>query len=82
MALGSFNFSNEEKSNVANCKKRDFSVINEVRAARKKHAARFNYDLEKIFEDIIARQKSSGRKYVRYPAKRIDPAELVSVGEE
>ena len=57
-------------------------IVSEVRAARKEHAARFNYDLEKIFEDIIARQKASGRKCVRYPAKRIDPAEMVSVGEE
>lgn len=55
-------------------------IISKVRAAREKHAALFNYDLEKIFEDIIARQKVSGRKYVRYPAKRIDPGELVSGG--
>jgi hypothetical protein len=57
-------------------------IVSEVRAAREKHAARFNYDLEEIFEDIIARQKDSGRKYVRYPAKRIDPEDLVSVREE
>ena len=57
-------------------------IVSEVRAVREKHAAQFNYDLEKIFEDIIARQKASGRKYVRYPAKRIDTEELVFVGEE
>lgn len=51
-------------------------IISEVRAAREKHAARFNYDLEKIFEDIITRQKVSGRKYVRFPAKLIEPEEL------
>jgi hypothetical protein len=47
-------------------------IVSEVRAAREEHAARFNYDLEKIFEDIIARQKASGRKYVWCRAKRID----------
>jgi len=57
-------------------------IVSEVRAAREKHAARFNYDLEKIFEDIRARQKASGRKYVRYPAKRIGLEELVSVERE
>ena len=45
-------------------------IIAEIRAIRDEHAARFNYDVKAIFRDILARQKTSGRKYVRYPAKR------------
>ena len=45
-------------------------IIAEIRAIRDEHAARFNYDVKAIFRDIQARQKTSGRKYVRYPAKR------------
>ena len=45
-------------------------IIAELRAVRDAHAARFNYDVKAIFRDLQARQKASGRKYVRYPAKR------------
>lgn len=46
-------------------------IIAEVRAVRDEHAARFGYDVEAIFKDIRARQEASGRRYVRYPARRI-----------
>ena len=45
-------------------------IIAELRTVRDAHAARFNYDVKAIFRDLQARQKASGRKYVRYPAKR------------
>ena len=45
-------------------------IIAELRAVRDEHAARFNYDVKAIFRDLHARQAASGRKYVRYPAKR------------
>ncbi len=45
-------------------------IIAELRAVRDQHAARFDYDVEAIFRDIRARQKASGREYVRYPARR------------
>lgn len=80
--LAALVFQTEKNPMLRIVKKRDFSVINEVRAAREKHAARFDYDLEKIFEDIRARQKASGRKYVRYPAKRIVSEEFAPVGDE
>ncbi len=44
-------------------------IVAEVRAARDKHAAQFGYSIKDIFKNIRARQKSSGRKYVRYPAR-------------
>jgi len=49
------------------------SIIAEVWAVRDQHAARFDYDVKSIFRDIQARQEASGRKYVRYPARRIAP---------
>ena len=48
-------------------------VIAELRAVRDQHAARFGYDVKAIFRDIQARQEASGRKYVRYPARRTSP---------
>ena len=48
-------------------------IIAEVRTIRNQHAARFDYDVKAIFRDIQAKQKVSGRQYVRYPARRIAP---------
>lgn len=45
-------------------------VITEVRAIRDEYAARFGYDVGKMFRDIWERQNASGRKYVCYPARR------------
>lgn len=47
-------------------------IIAELRAVRDTHAARFNYDVKAIFQDIRAMQEVSGRDYVRYPARRLD----------
>lgn len=44
-------------------------IVAEVRAVRDKHAARFGYDIKEIFKDIRAQQQTSGRQYVRYPAR-------------
>ena len=52
-------------------------IITELRAVRNRHAARFDYDLAAIFREIRAMQETSGRDYVRYPARR-----LRSVSEE
>ena len=55
-------------------------IIAELRAVRDEHAARFNYNVKAIFREIQARQKASGRTYVRYPPKRtvLDPDERAS----
>lgn len=44
-------------------------IISEVRAVRDAHAARFDYDVAAIFQDIRAMQDTSGRAYVRYPVR-------------
>ncbi len=46
------------------------TIVEEVRAARQKHAARFNYDLNKIAEDLKKKQEESGRKTVSHPPKQ------------
>ena len=45
-------------------------VITEVRALRDEYAARFDYDVEKMFRDLRDRQNASDHKYVCYPARR------------
>lgn len=45
-------------------------IIIEVRAIRDEYAARFDYDVGKIFRDLQDRQNASDRKYVCYPARR------------
>jgi len=44
-------------------------IVAEVRAARDKHAAQFGYNIKDIFKNIRDQQQTSGRKYVRYPAR-------------
>ena len=40
-------------------------IVNEVRKHRDEHARQFNYDLDKIFEDLMRKQENSGRKIRR-----------------
>jgi hypothetical protein len=47
----------------------DDEVVQEVRRYREAHAASFDYDLERIFEDIKAREQASGRRLVKLPPK-------------
>ena len=46
-------------------------ILEEVRSTRNEHAARFNYDLKAIYEDLKERERASGRRYVRFEPKRI-----------
>ena len=46
-------------------------VIAEVRAVLDEHAARFGYDVPGIFRDIQSMQKSSGKVFVRHPARKV-----------
>ncbi len=49
----------------------DDPIVEEVRKVRDAHAARFEYDLQRIFEDIKRQERESGRQYVSFPARRI-----------
>ena len=45
-------------------------IIAEVHAVRDEYAARFDYDVGRMFQDIRARQEASKREYVCFPARR------------
>ena len=44
-------------------------IVEATRQAREQYAARFNYDLEAIYEDLERREQQSERKIVSLPAK-------------
>ncbi len=46
-------------------------IVEEIRKHRDRYAAKFNYDLAAICEDLRERQKSCGREVVTRPAKKI-----------
>ena len=48
-------------------------IVAEVRRIRDEHAARYDYDLQKIFEALKDREKRSGRKLASYPARQLKP---------
>jgi len=45
-------------------------IVEEVREARQRHAASFNFDARAIFEDLKRKEQASNRKIVSYPPKR------------
>lgn len=46
-------------------------IVEEVRKARDQHAAKFDYDLKRIFADLKQQERNSGREYVTLPPKRL-----------
>lgn len=48
-------------------------IVDEVRRVRDAHAARFNYDLDAIFQDIRERERKSGLVFVQGVARQSTP---------
>lgn len=48
-------------------------IVDEVRRVRDAHAARFNYDLDAIFQDIKKREKESGLVFIQGVARQPPP---------
>ena len=48
------------------------TVLADMHAYREGHAQRFNFDLRRIFDDLLERQKTGKRNIVSFPPKRID----------
>ncbi len=46
-------------------------IVEEVRKARQERAARFDYDLKRIFADLKDQERQSGREYVIEPRKQV-----------
>ena len=49
----------------------DDPIVEEVRKVREAYAAKFNYDLEAIFQDLKRQERESGRTFVKFPPRRI-----------
>ena len=52
-------------------------IVDEVRRVRDAHAARFNYDLDAIFQDIKKREKESGLVFIQGVARQSPPNEAL-----
>ena len=50
-------------------------IVEEVRRAREEYAARFNYDLEAIYQDIKKQEQQSAQKIVSLPSRQ--PKQIV-----
>ena len=48
-------------------------IVDEVRRIRDAHAARFNYDLDAIFQDIKEQERKSNLQFVAPPTGRVEP---------
>ncbi len=46
-------------------------IVEEIRSIRDEHAARFNYDLDAIFDDIKKSEKELGLPLVTLPPNRV-----------
>ncbi len=57
-------------------------IVEEVRKIRQQHAAKFNYDLDKIAKDLRIKQKKSGRKAISFPSKTSFQSESSSSSSE
>lgn len=56
-------------------------IVDEVRRVRDAHAARFNYDLDAIFQDIKEREKKSGLKFIQGVAHQPVPYQALQPTE-
>ena len=45
-------------------------IVEEIRREREAYAAKFNYDLEAIYQDIKRQESESGHEIVTLPSKR------------
>ncbi len=54
-------------------------IVEEVRKVRDEYAAKFNYDLDAIYEDIKKQEKQSRRKVVSLSPKKIELPEVEKV---
>lgn len=50
---------------------REDQIIEEVRLHQEQHAARFNYDLSAIYQNIKEQKNESKRHFTSYPENRL-----------
>jgi hypothetical protein len=54
-------------------------IVEEVRRVRDAHAARFNYDLDAIFQDIKEQEKKSGLKFIAGVSRQTVPNQALQM---
>ncbi len=54
-------------------------ILEEIWKFREEYAARFNYDIRAMVEDLRARQGKDGRKVVRLPPRPLEPRKELTV---
>lgn len=47
-------------------------IVEEIRKVRDEYAAKFNYDLDAIYEDIKKQEEQTERKVISLPPKRVE----------
>ena len=52
-------------------------IVEEVRKARDEFAAKFDHDMDAIYLEIKRQEANSGRKYVSFPPKPVEPYDRV-----
>ena len=53
-------------------------IVDEVRRVRDAYAARFNYDLDAMFQDIKERERKSGLRFVQGLARQPVPNQALA----
>ena len=48
----------------------DDPIVEEVRQARQQHAAKFNFDLQAIYQDLKVQEAGSSRCIVSFPPRK------------
>ena len=48
-------------------------IVEDIRRIRRAHAERFDNDLSAIVEDLRRLERESGREYVSFPPKLVQP---------
>lgn len=49
-------------------------IVEEIRKVREAYAARFNHDLDAMYEDIRKQEELSGRTFIRLPPRKAIPS--------
>jgi hypothetical protein len=57
-------------------------IVAEIRKIREEHAARFNYNLQAMFDDLKEGERKSGRKFVSYPPRAARPVDLTGAARK
>ena len=50
---------------------RNDPIVDEIRRIRQEHTDKFKGDLHAICEDLRRQERESGRRYVSFPARRV-----------